>query len=617
MYRYVALIWSAQDPHANADAGAVRARLSIHWPGAVEVLSEDGLAAFVSSGHSNSWQTLVQRGHGIIFGRLFRSGRESEPGAPRSEDEWNGIRATRGQSLLDAWWGRYVAITRSASGEGAAVLRDPSGGLPCFIARHRRVWLIFSDIAICRSLLSLSVNWQFVAEFLRGEGAFISKTGLNEVTDVQPGECVQLRSEGMQRSTSWNPLESAINDPIESPDAAVAALRDTVECCVNAWALLHPSIVHMLSGGLDSSIVLACLARAPSRPRVVCLHVVSSAEHEVERRYARMASEHVSCELREFNVDARAADLESLMRRLRPAVRPISTIYEALTHEVCATLAEETAATAVTSGVAGDSLFFQPAAQFAVADHVRRLGLRATAMRVAWNAALVSGECFWPTLWRGILQRSPECSRVAANLPQRRGPLGSLMQLASLSAAPPFYGAFDHGGVEPDRCPVLLSQPLMELCLRIPSDVWIAGGCDRALIREAFASELPESIVRRTEKGSANACYDQLFESNSAFIREQLLGGALAEQGCIDAKWIASQLSGTRLRGLEHDRLLHRYLCAEFWARHWQKKRDLVGSSMQSDPTLAEVDHEAVTAQKVQSQQSIDVCAWRKSVAHD
>jgi asparagine synthase (glutamine-hydrolysing) len=462
------------------------------------------------------------------------------------------------------------------------VLRDPSGGLPCFIVRYRRVWVIFSDIEVCNSFLSLSVNWQYVSEFLKGASPATSQTGLADVTEVQPGECVLLRSDGMQRSTLWNPLQAAIADPIESPAFAVAALRETVEHCVNAWASLHGSIVHMLSGGLDSSIVLACLARAPNKPRVTCLHVVSSVEHEMERHYARLAVEHTGCELRELKIEACAADLPARLSRLRPAVRPLSTIYEALTAETCATLAEETAATAVTSGVAGDSLFFQPAAEFAVADHIRRRGLRATALRTAWNAAVVSGDCFWPMLWRGIRQRSPECARVGAGLSDRQDSSGLSMQLASLSVAPPFYGAFDHAAREPDRCPVLLSQPLMELCLRIPSDVWIAGGCNRALIRQAFAAELPESIVQRTQKGSANACYGQLLESNAEFIRQELLGGLLAEQGYIDPKWLASQLSGARLRGLEHDRILHRYLCAEFWVRSWRKPTicapDIAGS---------------------------------------
>jgi asparagine synthase (glutamine-hydrolysing) len=569
VYRYVALAWNADDPDAQADASAIRVRLSTEWPGARTVLWERGLAAFASSAHFSSWQTLERPGAGIIFGRLFRTGRETELSAP-GLDEWERIRTTRGKSLLDSWWGRYVAIARSASGAGVSVLRDPSGGLPCFIARHRRVWVIFSDIGACKRILSLSINWQYVSHFLQGMSAVTSQTGLLEVTEAQPGECVLMRCDGKQRSRLWNPLEAAIDDPVEDPLWAGRAVRETVERCVNAWASMHGSLVHMLSGGLDSTIVLSCLARAPSKPRISCLHVVSSVEHEMELHYARLAAEHTGCELRELKIDACTADLPAWLSRLHPAVRPLSTIYEALTGETCITLAQEMAATAVTSGAAGDSLFFQPAAEFAVADHVRRRGLRASAFGVAWNAARVSGGCFWPMLWHGILQRSAKCSEVDAESLDRRSPPGLSMQLASLSAAPPFYGSFGHTAREPDRCAVLLSQPLMELCLRIPSDVWIAGGCDRALVRQAFASELPGAIVCRTEKGSANACYGQLVESNAEFIRQELLGGVLAEQGCIDAKWLVSQLAGSRLHALEHDRILHRYLCADFWARHWQ-----------------------------------------------
>ncbi len=586
MYRYVALAWDADDAEACGEADRASAELSSQWTGARRALDDHGLRVFVSSEAADSWQTLVQSRQGVIVGRVFRSGRESEESTPTTQ-EWARIGTTQGRSLLESWWGRYVAIFHTGLPGGISILRDPSSGLPCSICRHRTVWVIFSDIAVCKRLVPLSVDWQHVGEFLRGGNALSPQTGLANVTEVQAGERVTLTRNGMQRSTPWDPLESAINDPVERPGEAVAALRETVDRCVSAWASLHPSIVHMLSGGLDSSIVLSCLSRAPSRPHVTCLHVVSSAKHESERHYARMAAAHMRCELRELTIESCAANLSELMPRVRPGVRPLSTIYEALTSESCANLAAEMSSTAITSGAAGDSLFLQPAAEFAVPDYVCRHGLRADVWRVACNAARVSGQALWPVLWRAISKRAlrrnlehffdiPHVSGSSTKNRDSRVPPGLAVHLSGMSASVPFYGAFEQSASEPDRCPVLLSQPVMELCLRIPSHVWISGGCDRSLLRQAFASHLPGAIVRRTAKGAANDCYRDVLDLNAEFVRRELLGGRLAAEGWIDPRWITSQLAATSLRGLEYERILHRYLCAEFWLRHWQEPQPAV-----------------------------------------
>ena len=67
-------------------------------------------------------------------------------------------------------------------------------------------------------------------------------------------------------------------------DEAVVSLRETTVGCEHAWASCYDGIVHNLSGGLDSSIVLSCLKSAPSRPRVTCLNYFTTGPNEDERR---------------------------------------------------------------------------------------------------------------------------------------------------------------------------------------------------------------------------------------------------------------------------------------------------------------------------------------------
>src|SRR3546814_1716248 len=68
---------------------------------------------------------------------LFRS--EREP------DEARAIVATRGQALLNRYWGGYVALT---IGDDAtlSVVRDPSGMMPCYVRRTPDGAILASDM---------------------------------------------------------------------------------------------------------------------------------------------------------------------------------------------------------------------------------------------------------------------------------------------------------------------------------------------------------------------------------------------------------------------------------------------------------------------------------------
>jgi asparagine synthase (glutamine-hydrolysing) len=148
-------------------------------------------------------------------------------------------------------------------------------------------------------------------------------------------------------------------------------------------------------------------------------------------------------------------------------------------------------------------------------------------------------------------------------------PPGLRWHILCLSVPPAFYDCFDHGR-EVERTFALLSQPLMELCLRIPMYAWISGGRDRAIARRAFACDLPPTIVRRTAKGTVNRHGRMLVETNEAFLREMLLDGLLVQNGLLDRTRLAAFLSPNRApQSLEYTEVLRQHLCTEVWLRRW------------------------------------------------
>ena len=93
------------------------------------------------------------------------------------------------------------------------------------------------------------------------------------------------------------------DEPIQDPQTAITELRRTARACIHTWAACYSDIVHNLSGGLDSSIVLSCLKDAPSQPNISCLHYFGTGPDEDERKYARLMAGRVGIELIEHQLD--------------------------------------------------------------------------------------------------------------------------------------------------------------------------------------------------------------------------------------------------------------------------------------------------------------------------
>jgi len=612
MYRYLALVWNPGDERSRVAVQAVRERLnagSTRWSRALEAT---GVLVFHShgTGHGSSGQDGASDAwrlpdeSGVILGRVFTRDIESPRTAARvtfDSAESSQIVASGGRRLLERYWGRYVAVVRNSVTGEVWVLRDPSGGFPCWLTSYAGVAIVCSDIEDCHALglVAFTVNWDYIASFVAHAGLQIRDTALHEVSEVQPGERLRFASGALQRSMEWHPVEIARTAMFETAEEAVAALRATTIGCVHTWAACHRGILHNLSGGLDSSIVLSCLVTAPSRPELLCLNYFSTGPHEDERRYARAMAEHAGAKLVEHQLDPRAVRLQELLS-LRRSPRPWFYVYEIEHGRFEGELAAQHGADGLFSGAGGDGVFFQARADLAVTDYLLAHGLGAGLMRTAIDAARVSRRSIWPLLWQAVRMRmlKPEWDPVAAAKPVERTivssdlvdaarrnkglthpwltpadtrgvPPGILWHIMSISMPPAYYSSFQRDSY-PERTMPLLSQPLVELCLRIPTYVLIRSGRDRAVARRAFERDLPPVIVRRQAKGRADQHVRNILDANLDFVRELLLDGLLVQRGFLNRA--ALELYLTRERSpadFQYTEILQEHACTEAWLRSW------------------------------------------------
>jgi asparagine synthase (glutamine-hydrolysing) len=574
MFRYVGFVWNTFDPLANDTCGSLSRTLrgAPEWHTVVDLPGLSVFCAGASAG-PNTAKVLTDAA-GVILGTVFE--RELDGAGLYRRASVDGaaahrVQRTHGRELVERYWGRYVAFIHDAKAATTWVVRDPTGDLDCMTIEHRGVRIFFSLMEDCPPLdqLSFSFNWDYLAASIVVPLPQGYETGLREISRVLAGECLEVRRDGSSREFFWHPFDIVAGEQIDDADRAGSLLHDTTMACVHTWASCYDRILNLLSGGLDSSIIVGCLKTAPSRPPVTNFHAFYSAgSGGDERHYARAAAERAGFPLLEYELDADAS-LHQIYGIPRTAA-PVSTLIELGTLARRRSLCRQFGIGALFSGSGGDQLFFQNGGRYACPDYIFARGLRPGLFRVALDTAYMEDDVVWAVLLRGLrdgMSRKqlalipdslPACDMLVPDVrkrvaeqrlflhpwysSQKRIPSGKYWQIRGLSrpygVSSSFVDLSDPEDVHP-----LLSQPLLELCLRIPTYVLASGGVDRALARRAFAAEVPRPILQRRIKGEVHLFPKDLYAKNRAFVRDLLLSGMLVNQGILDRQRIERALN--------------------------------------------------------------------------
>jgi asparagine synthase (glutamine-hydrolysing) len=623
----MALIWNPANQRQSEAALQLGRRLQTkaEWQ---EAIHHRGMRVLCADAQPGSLQPhLLSNRSGVVLGRVFERNGDPEDAMASRKAVW-GERQTasvvnsRGKRLVTHYWGNYVAFLHDPDAAKVWVVKDPSGALPCYSTVFRGVTLFFSCIADCTDLrlLSFSINPAYLKHRVAGGGAGTGQDALNEVSHVHRGECVEVDPRHhpgqLARHLYWNPLNFSESDAaLEDPGRAARALRGTVRSCTHTWASCHASLLHRLSGGLDSSIVSGCLKDAPTKPRIAAYTYYNPRSFVDERPWAQLMASHAGCEHIDCALGVRHLRLAT-MHRMQPAAVPASVLQYVQRSSIDAPLAAERQATAIFTGDGGEAGFCGNSGAHAVSEYLHRHGLRPEAWRIAAQVASCTQRSIFTVISRSLrswllgstthafAQQALENSRLVnpdvaetltegAHYPHPwyragRPPWMSIGQVQILPAPADFYNAMgEPGAPSPELVSPLYSQPAIELFLRIPLYVHFEGGRDRGLARRAFSQEVPKPILRRLRKERAPELYDELVRRNRAFLRELLMEGVLVGEGLLSRTAIDAALSGMPSQDIASPAEIFRHLDTELWARHWMPKtRRTAAGSPVSEPLL-------------------------------
>lgn len=542
---------------------------------------------------------------GIIAGRLFRrSGHTLAGRVPDvlSEHDSGRIKETAGRYLTDNYWGRYAAFINNRDRQLNIVMRDPSGALPLYYFETDDYALFFSNGLDFEALglTTLSLNNDRILSHVKNHLLDYNNTGFNEIKKVDRGGAILFGNSRLYTEQYWHPGQFVTKSRAWSRDEAAELLRGAIVECVGAWGDVFDRIGVNLSGGLDSSIVLASLRQAGNQPEILASHVFYPASAEAdERRWALAMADHADVKLHCTELRGQDIDLE-MIRDLSFDVEPINCLGSVISGQRTRQFADRWNLGAIFSGHGGDMIFLQGASATAE-DYVWNHGWRWGALRSVAENALISRTSFIEALRETARIRSAvkglnlnRFSPVPNSIVKRElwdtldlnqhcahwlnglqnVSVGKAMHLAN-SWCVQYHRAPSRDGWEVLQICPLLSQPILEVIAQIPAYLFCLNGLDRGLARFAFRRDLPRSIASRQSKGSPNEYYEDLYTRHLKFFRESLCSGVLMQQGILDARALDRALSVDISENSSAKYDLLDLLDIEYWARWWTEKNRL------------------------------------------
>ena len=475
-------------------------------------------------------------------------------------------------------WGNFALFLSSPARLG--VYRDPSASIPVYRCGDDLDCIFVSDAELASRLGLLdqaSTDLIFAMHWLQFPFLRSARTGVEGVTEVLPGTWFRFDG-GWMETRPWRPASFlARGDALMDASEAAARLRE-VACRVIPRQVDEGSMILQLSGGLDSSIVAGSLAEAGRR--FSCVNFATASPDGEERHFAREVASRFDLALREV-LEAKGAKLLPPRRpTFRPGTNPLLLPFE----EAVSRAAEELGAQLLVDGAGGDNLFCHLTSAAPVLDALIWAGPR-EAVRTIDAIALRANASWWEvvlaakkrirrrTVWkenriflngRALLSKPdphPWLTGLAQVPPGKREHVEALVHIQHF---------LDRRGSEIPVHHPLLAQPLLELCLRIPSWLWMRDGRDRAVARDAFVDLVPAPILNRRTKGSlVGLCY-RSFGLLQRQMVDLLLTGELNANGIIDSQTLeAATRSGTAVPDDVQLRISE-MVALELWLQSWK-----------------------------------------------
>lgn len=159
------------------------------------------------------------------------------------------------EDCLDKLNGIYAFMIWDKINKKAFMARDRLGVKPFFYFMYDQGMLFASEIKtlLAHPKVKPIVTSEGIKElFLLGPARTRGKTPIENVLELEAGECATYDEDGLSKRTYWKPMAKKHT---ESLNQSIEHLRDLVYDSVNSQLDSDVGVCTFLSGGLDSSII--------------------------------------------------------------------------------------------------------------------------------------------------------------------------------------------------------------------------------------------------------------------------------------------------------------------------------------------------------------------------
>lgn len=511
------------------------------------------------------------------------------------------------------------AILDSHSGE-VLVARDPLGVKPLYYAETSQGVVFASEMKAIFSLAD--IDRSIDPDTLRGHLTFLWNPGngtmLKQVRRLEPGSLLRLAHGRIAAREVYWCLPPYAPDRRGGPRRAAVELRELIDRCVDRQLVADVPVGAFLSGGLDSSAIVAS-ARATGRS-LRCFTIDAGDAEEgttSDLPYARAVASALGVDLDEVRVDSRRF-CESLLDLPRMLDEPIADPATLNTFFI-SQLARTQGTKVLLSGAGGDDLFsgYRRHVALAAEQVLSRLpaGLRRSLSRAGDNLPGSSPTARRLKKFLATVDGAPN-RRIAAQFawsrpglsetllaPELLASLGSEDALAPLERLvsaqgdiPPLekclrleqrFFLADHNLIYVDKMSMaagvetrvpLLDLELVEFAARLPVEWKLRGLTPKWILRQSQVGRLSREVLYRPKTGFGAPLRRWMRGEMREVMEELLSPAAISARGLFDPAAVARLRTAHDLQHQDVSYTLFSLMCVELWCRQFLDSSPAGGS---------------------------------------
>jgi asparagine synthase (glutamine-hydrolysing) len=518
-----------------------------------------------------------------------------------------------GEKLTSRLNGIYAFALYDSRDESLLLVRDGVGVKPLYWAETPRGLVFASEIKAVLQEPSVDrrIDHDAVHHHLLYLWSPSPLTMLQSVHKLEPGCALRVRRGRVERRWRFYDLPVAREFVDWPPGDAVVQVRKYMTRAVERQLVSDVPVGAFLSGGLDSSSVVALAQRSLSSERLQCFTIGFQDTRAVaegmaeDLPYARRVAAHLDVDLHVINVGPEMVDeLRNMVFHLdepQADPAPINALF-------ISRLARQHGIKVLLSGAGGDDIFTGYRRHYALMQEpwwswlpeAARSGLRAMAWQIrpttefrrrlskAFRHAHLEGDrrlaayFQWLSPEQLVRVLGPEVrERFAASetspvlqalrqLPEEVPPLNRMLYLEGR-----FFLA-DHNlnyvdkmsmasGVEV-RVP-LLDPDLIDLAARLPLRYKQRGRIGKWVLRRAMEPYLPHDVLWRGKTGFGAPLRAWLRTDLRPLVEELLSEPSLARRGLFDPAGVREMIDLDRLQRRDASYTIFSMMCIELWCR--------------------------------------------------